>query len=201
MDPKVLLNVLRDAIGLGVTALSGTGADAVLSVEQASIRRGLEVLKAQGFNVLVDLTCVDYLGYGKDDRPAPPSHPYRAARWSSPPKPPHRLKLVYRLMDLDLVSGLERGRIAVNVWVLDERGAPSVRDLWPNADWLEREVWDMFGVGFSDRPDIKRILLYSEFQGHPLRKDYPIDRRQPLIGPKDARPDDEGSPRELRPSP
>ena len=49
---------------------------------------------------------------------------------------------------------------------------------------LEREVWDMFGVKFADRPDIKRLLMYEEFVGHPLRKDYPINKRQPLIGPK-----------------
>ncbi|HAH05841.1 MAG TPA: hypothetical protein DCM05_04815 [Elusimicrobia bacterium] len=198
-DPKALLGVLRDAIGLGVTALSGAGDDAVLSVEQASIRRALEVLKAQGFNVLVDLTCVDYLGYGKDERPAPPSHPYLPQRWASPPKPPHRFKLVYRLLDLDAASGLERGRITVALWVFDERGGPSVRDLWPNADWLEREVWDLFGIGFTGRGDLRRILLYPEFVGHPLRKDYPIDRRQPLIGPKEAPRPEEGG--DLRPAP
>ena len=65
-----------------------------------------------------------------------------------------------------------------------ETGIPkSAAGLWPAADWLEREVWDMFGVPFADRPAIKRLLLYEEFQGHPLRKDYPIAKRQPLIGP------------------
>ncbi|PYM35065.1 MAG: NADH-quinone oxidoreductase subunit C, partial [Candidatus Rokuibacteriota bacterium] len=55
--------------------------------------------------------------------------------------------------------------------------------LWPSANWFEREVWDMFGVRFSGHPNLMRLLLYEEFVGHPLRKDYPIDRRQPLIGP------------------
>lgn len=60
----------------------------------------------------------------------------------------------------------------------------SLTSLWPGANWLEREAWDMFGVGFRGHPDLRRILMYEEFDGHPLRKDYPVNKRQPLIGPK-----------------
>ena len=65
----------------------------------------------------------------------------------------------------------------------DDPEVDSVTSLWAGADWLEREVWDMFGIRFRGHPNLKRILMYDEFVGHPLRKDYPVNRRQPLIGP------------------
>lgn len=57
----------------------------------------------------------------------------------------------------------------------------SVASLWPGAAWFEREAFDLYGIRFLAHPDLRRILLYPEFVGHPLRKDYPKDRRQPLV--------------------
>jgi NADH-quinone oxidoreductase subunit C len=122
----------------------------------------LAALKAEGYNVLVDLTTVDYLPQGKSPR----------------------FDVVYRLMKLDLETGADAGRVEIHCAVDDQPVLRSVADLWPIADWLEREVWDMFGVQFADRPGIERLLMYESFVGHPLRKDYPIGKRQPLIGPK-----------------
>ena len=65
-----------------------------------------------------------------------------------------------------------------------DASVPSVTPLWATANWFEREAWDLFGIRFDGHPDLRRILLYESFQGHPLRKDYPIYKRQPLIGPQ-----------------
>jgi NADH-quinone oxidoreductase subunit C len=84
-----------------------------------------------------------------------------------------------------LYSVAHNHRVRVKVPVeQDDPVVPTASGLWPIANWLEREVWDMFGIRFEGHPDLRRLLLYEEFEGHPLRKDYPINRRQPLIGPK-----------------
>jgi len=115
---------------------------------------------ALAFDVLMDLTAVDYQKFpGREDGP--------------------RFEVVYHLYS---IAKNHRLRLKVRVDEDDAR-VPTAIDLWPIANWLEREVWDMFGVRFEGHPDLRRLLLYEEFVGHPLRKDYPINRRQPLIGP------------------
>lgn len=92
-----------------------------------------------------------------------------------------RFRVVYHLY-----STTKNHRLRVKVPVSDpteDCAVPTLCDLWACANWYEREVWDMFGIRFEGHPDLKRILLYEEFEGHPLRKDYPIRKRQPLIGP------------------
>ncbi|HET7545806.1 MAG TPA: NADH-quinone oxidoreductase subunit C [Polyangiaceae bacterium] len=68
----------------------------------------------------------------------------------------------------------------------DDAEIDSLTELWASANWLEREAFDMFGVVFKGHPDLRRILLYPEFEGHPLRKDYPADKIQPLIAYRDV---------------
>ncbi len=109
----------------------------------------------EGFNVLMDLTCVDY--YGEEER----------------------FEVVYHLYDLT-----EKKRLRVKVRLREEEPVvESLSHMWKNANWYEREVWDMFGVKFLNHPNLKRILMYEEFEGHPLRKDYPLRKRQPRVGP------------------
>jgi NADH-quinone oxidoreductase subunit C len=92
-----------------------------------------------------------------------------------------------------------RVRIKTRVGVGDP--LDSLCEVWTGANWTEREVWDMFGVNFQGHPDLRRILLYEEFIGHPLRKDYPIQKTQPLVAYRDVGPSklapfgpDEGNP-------
>ncbi|MBT4127555.1 MAG: NADH-quinone oxidoreductase subunit C [Nitrospina sp.] len=111
---------------------------------------------ALDFNFLMDLTAVDYLNR-KDNR----------------------FEVVYHFYSLK-----HNDRLRVKVPVSEEDCTiDSVSSLWKTANWYEREGWDLYGIKFNDHPDMRRILLYEEFKGHPLRKDYPINKRQPLIGP------------------
>lgn len=112
----------------------------------------LEWLRERGFDLLVDVTCVDYLNYRDAE---------------------HRFGLVYLL-----ANTASNERLTVRVF-LDEPDlwVRSVVPLWEGANWLEREVWDMFGVRFEGHPDLRRILLPEEFSAFPLRKDYPLQGR------------------------
>ena len=88
-------------------------------------------------------------------------------------------EIVYHLYSLN-----HNARLRVKIPVSeDDCSIDSIWSLWKTANWYEREVWDLYGIKFNGHPDLRRILLYEEFKGHPLRKDYPINKRQPLIGP------------------
>jgi NADH-quinone oxidoreductase subunit C len=156
--PVDVLEVLRGSFPEAVTGTSTPQGDATAVVVPQSLVRVMEFLARDTrmqFDILMDLTAVDYLGR----------------------KP--RFDLVYNLVSVPL-----RSRLRIKVRVEDGEAVDSVVPVWNSANWLEREVWDMYGIRFTGHPDLKRILLYEEFQGHPLRKDYPIRKRQPLIGPK-----------------
>jgi NADH-quinone oxidoreductase subunit C len=88
-----------------------------------------------------------------------------------------RFDVVLHLRSLS--SGYQRVRLKARL--AENQGIASLIKVWAGADWAERECFDMFGIKFEGHPDLRRVLLYEEFVGHPLRKDYPIDRTQPLI--------------------
>lgn len=117
---------------------------------EATLYPLLEFLKVErGFDYLCDLAGIDYLGY---------------------PDATDRYGVVYAL-----VNTATRERLFVKAMANDpDPSLPSVVSLWEGADWMEREVFDLFGVAFPGHPDLRRILMPGEFVGHPLRKDYPL---------------------------
>lgn len=88
-----------------------------------------------------------------------------------------RFEVVYQLRSHELRHRL---RLKISVPEHDAR-CPSLATLWPAFDWQERETFDMYGIRFDGHPDLRRIYLYEEFVGYPLRKDYPKEKRQPLV--------------------
>jgi len=164
MDGQSILLRLMTTFGGRIVETHAHRGDHTAVVERSAILEVLRVCRDDAdlrFDILMDLTAVDYLKYpGREFGP--------------------RFEVVYHLYSL---PHNHRVRIKVSV---EEDGAhvPSVVPLWLIANWFEREVWDMFGIRFDGHPDLRRLLMYEEFQGHPLRKDYPVNKRQPLIGPK-----------------
>jgi NADH-quinone oxidoreductase subunit C len=152
-------DLLRELVPDAIAAISFPQGDATVAICRDRLKSVMEFLKCDDrlkFNLLIDLTAVDYLG----EKP--------------------RFEIVYHLLSL---PRNERIRIKLRVDESDPV-VESVSSLWASANWLEREVWDMFGIRFAGHPDLKRILMYDDFEGHPLRKDYPLRKRQPRIGPR-----------------
>jgi len=115
-----------------------------------ALRDELVALRRDGYTMLLDVGGVDYLA-----------------------REP-RFDVVYHLLKLEL-NGTQAQRVRVLCGVPGaDPVVPSVTDLWPSADWAEREVYDLFGVSFSGHPDLRRIQMPVEWEGHPLRKDYPL---------------------------
>ena len=132
--------------------------DLTIIVEKQHILHVCQFIKEHSelqFNFLMDLTCVDYLG--KENR----------------------FEVVYHLYSL---KNRKKMRLKITVGEEDLE-VQSLVTIWEGANWYEREAWDMFGIKFKGHPDLKRILMYEGFDGHPLRKDYPYKKRQPLVGP------------------
>jgi NADH-quinone oxidoreductase subunit C len=131
--------------------------DAVIErVERGALRHRLRQLREDGLTMLLDIGGADYLE--RDPR----------------------FDVVYHLLALPQAESSpaqigtpRRFRLLVGV-PGDDATVPSVTDLWPNADWAEREVFDLFGITFEGHPDLRRVQMPHDWEGHPLRKDYPL---------------------------
>jgi NADH-quinone oxidoreductase subunit C len=191
MNAESLIQAVTDRFPQAVLGAHAYRGDATIVLRAESLLDVARTLKedhAFQMSFLMDLTAVDYAAYGK--KPSlgffvpsgvsvrPKAEIPDPQPWPGPPSP-ERFAVVYHFYSLALKHRL---RLTVPVGE-EEPEVDSVTSLWGAADWLEREVWDMFGIKFRGHPELKRILMYEEFEGHPLRKDYPVKKRQPLIGP------------------
>ncbi len=163
MEDQRVSETLKEKFPGKILEISDFLGDLCILIEKDVVLDVMTFLKNKPFDyaMLLDLTCVDEMG-------------------RSP-----RFVMVYHLFSL---SYNRRLRIKAGV----EEKSPileSLSSLWKNADWLEREVFDMFGVSFAHHPDMRRLFMYDEFEGHPLRKDYPLRKRQPKIRLRDRNAD------------
>ena len=141
-----LAKALQDHFGdVSIEALSYLGQNFFVLPPESLLTVGGYLKSECGFDMLTDLTAVDY------------------------PKREKRFEIIFQLYSF---SRNERLRLKVSIG--EAESVESVIPLWSTADWLEREVFDMFGVRFANHPNLKRILLPEEWQGYPLRKDYGI---------------------------
>ena len=148
---KPLVVALAAAVPGAVLEASELVGETTVKVAPEHLVEACRYLKQQeGFTYLVDLTAVDW----KDRQP--------------------RFDVLLLLHSFS--RGQERLRLKVATSENAETGTcPSVTGVWETANWMEREVWDMYGIRFSGHPDLRRILTWDGFQGHPLRKDFPIE--------------------------
>ena len=141
-----LADALTQALGDDLLALKQEHFETVLTVKRASIEDVLRLLRDRfEYQQLMEIAGVDY--------------PSRAERF----------EVVYMLL-----SVTKNHRLLVKVRAAEDTPVPTVTTLWPNAGWLEREVFDMYGVIFDGNPDLRRILTDYGFEGHPFRKDFPL---------------------------
>ena len=141
-------SVIAASLGADVMSAEVVRGELIVNAKPAAILKVLTFLRDDArmtFSQLTDICGADY--------------PERA----------ERLEVVYHLLSMK-----QNLRVRVKVQTGEEGVVPTACDLWPSANWLEREVWDMYGVFFSDHPDLRRILTDYGFEGFPLRKDFPL---------------------------
>lgn len=156
---KLLKAEFRDA----VTDFHAHRGDETVVIERDSLESVCRFLRDDSrcsFEIMMDLTAVDRLEMNKTPR----------------------FEMVYHFKSLTHACRL---RLKV-LLAEDDCKIASIYHLWKAVDWYERECYDMFGIHFQGHPDLRRILMYEEFEGHPLRKDYPIDKQQPLMELKEV---------------
>jgi NADH-quinone oxidoreductase subunit C len=159
MSNTNIIQKIKDRFGDGVLEDHNFRGDQTITLQKEKIVEVTQFIKDEpslDMDFLMDLTAVDYMD-----------------------RKPQRFEVVYHFY-----SSKHNHRVRLKIPVdEDDCLVDTLCSLYKSANWFEREVWDLYGIKFKGHPNMKRILLYEEFKGHPLRKDYPINKRQPLIGP------------------
>ena len=163
----------------GFVSMRESGDMPTVVVETGQLREAcLYARDGLGFDVCVDVVATDYLGWGGKGvsgyigTPAGRDivHPATQGLQALPEPKPKRFSVSYHL--LALRQGAPRARL--RCWIDEGEHVPSVVSVWPTCDWHEREQYDLMGVEFDGHPNLTRILMPDDWEGHPLRKDYPV---------------------------
>jgi len=175
----LLIDLLREEEPAAVLGSHTTAGDATVLVSRDHLLDVMRTLRDDPrcqMEVLADVTAVDYLEYEPGMRAGvSPVDAGLESGLTSDTLP--RYEVVYHLLSMAL-----RHRLRVKVPIAaDDLWVPTLCELWQAANWGEREAWDMLGVEFRGHPDLRRVLNYEEFVGHPLRKDYPVRGYQPRL--------------------
>jgi NADH/F420H2 dehydrogenase subunit C len=163
----------------GFVGLTESFGETTVTIEAARIREACTYARDElGFAMLVDLAATDYLGWGAKGVSGyigtaggrDLNSPSTQGLQTLPAPKPKRFSVSYHLLALRQPPL----RVRLQCWVDDGDEVPSVISVWPTADWHERETYDMFGITFDGHPHMRRLLMEDDWDGHPLRKDYPI---------------------------
>lgn len=155
ISKEKILEDLREKFSENIVDISTQFGDDIILIKKEALLDIANFLKEEpySFTMLLDLTCVDFMG--EDER----------------------FEMVYQFFSLSHKLRLRfKARLQESACQID-----SLTPVFRNANWLEREVYDMFGVHFSGHPYLRRLFMYDGFEGHPLRKDYPLRKQQPKI--------------------
>jgi len=155
MEKERILEDLKQTFDDSIKSVTVQFGDEIILIHKGALLDIVKFLKEEPytFTMLLDLTCVDYVGEEE------------------------RFEMVYHLFSLSHKVRLRfKMRLQESVPTVD-----SLTAIFKNANWLEREVYDMFGIRFNGHPYLRRLFMYEGFEGHPLRKDYPLRKQQPRI--------------------
>lgn len=165
-----VLDALKAKHGSAIVRTGSAHGDEIAWIQRdqlAQVARWLRDDPAMAFDSPVFCTAIDWIDWHPTGRP-PSEH------WTEDKA---RFTVCYQLR-----SSKHKHRIRLEIEVPEhDARVPSLADVWPAFNWQERETFDMYGIKFDGHPDLRRIYLYEEFVGYPLRKDYPKEKRQPLV--------------------